>query len=179
MTQTTLHVWTQSSDGELKSNLLPLFSSRGCTQTLTLIGAPLLRTLQDSFVQLSEEKPRYTSRISCTDTYPPALETLKSGSLLWVDALVHLTQSVTPGSTKVKLTRIPVPGSLMLEVPEAQLPLADPSDRTLTLDPAPTTGPCFISYRPRLHMALKTFSLEADEATLTEKWHLELEEVPA
>lgn len=171
MEQTNLSLWIIES--EATQALLPLFSSRKCTQTLSLGGSPLERTL-DGMVACTHLYPRkYMSTIQCQDKAPPAFDTLDVGSAVRVDCITHLTQPVAAGQDDVKLARTPAPGSITLQTPQETIELNN-ADTHFSITPPSEDG--FITYRPRLNMVVKAFIITAQEWQLTEGWRLDLEE---
>ena len=171
MTQTSLDLWISAQDQVLSH--LPLFSSRKCTQTLSR-QTQLSRTLDGSAISTTLYPHRYVSVLTCKDKAPAALEKLEAGSVIWVDCIVQLTHPLAPGQTEMTLARSPVPGSVLLERSQGTIPLQEMDVQfSLTI---PAEENCFITYRPRLQMAVKSFTITADEWTLTQGWHLEMEE---
>lgn len=157
---------------------IPLYAVRGCRQTLSPLGGEGYRTLSGALVfPTSPLVRKYRSLITCTDLYPVSLENLWPGDVLGVECIQRLvTASVQPGETLL-LQRPPVAGSLLLQTEGGDIPLDDASlrDEGLRLPEKGVAG--FVSYRPFLHMVLKTFSLQTDEWDRQVGWKMELEEV--
>lgn len=128
---------------------VPLYSSRGLTQTLSLIDAAkqIRRTINMELVDISMPgSKKYQSEISCSDFAPPAFDSVFPGTLVTVDCVVELSYPVggTPGRTVV-------PGS---DVTEGN----------------------FIRYRPRLSMMVVDLEIEEPEWTAGVSWVLRLME---
>ena len=171
MEQTCLSLWTPAPDHN--QSLLPLFSSRQCTQTLSLSEAPLERTLDGTVVQTRLFPRKYTSTIECNDKAPAAFDGLEVGSRVHVDCIMHLTQPIARGQDAVTLARMPALGSILLQS-SGETRSLEGTGKELSITPLAEDG--FITYRPRLEMVVKGFTITAQEWQLKEGWRLDLEE---
>jgi len=158
-----------------KGNILPPFSARECTQTLTPISlSHLHRTINGELVHIgSKEHRKFHSVISCKDRAAPAFDGLWKGSLLKVGCLQYLTQYIPSKSTRIQLERDAL--SLYLyDTSGKKWPADNTHDRWVTLPNDFPGG--FITYRPSLLMLVKNFHMETDEWGTSVGWTLELEE---
>ena len=137
MEQTNLSLWMIKSG--VAQALLPLFSSRKCTQTLSLSASSLERTLDGAVVSTRLYPRKYISTIECQDKAPPAFDTLDVGSAVQVDYITHLTQPVSRGQKEVTLARTPTPGPITLHTPQEIKELIN-EETDFTIPPYLKTG---------------------------------------
>lgn len=130
---------------------MPTYAARGLTQTLDPIDASgvLARTVNGALIDLSPTQMRkYKSTISCTDVDAPALDGLWAGMVLTVDCVPELGY-LTAGGTPL---RNAVPGSERV-------------------------SSSWTYYRPRLDMAVMSYTASTNEYGDAVAWSLDLEEV--
>jgi len=158
-----------------KGMLLPPFSGRECTQTLTpLPCGSLRRTINGTLVHLGPPSHRkFSSTISCKDKRTPAFEELWEGVRVKVGCIQSLTQSIPKGTRQVHLERPPLSLHLFDE-DHVSWPIDGNHDQWVSI-PSDFPGG-FLSYRPLLVMVVKKYHLETDEWGLMIGWSLELEE---
>ncbi len=172
--ETSLNIWTQGQNHD--QSYLPFFSSRACKQVVRLMGTnTLMRTLDGTLTSTNLYAHKYSSVITGQDRMPMALEGLTRGKTLWIDSLVHFTCPLTAQQETQHLSRTPVPGSVRLHTPEETVALHDRGpDVSLGEHDVPQDS--FLSYRPRLLMAVTNITITADEWNHIEEWQLDLEE---
>lgn len=92
--------------------LLPLYSSRGLTQTLSLIGDDALRrSINGKKLDWSYPQFRlYTTTITCTDVRVPCIDKMWKGTVVAIGCVAELCAITTEG-----LQRTAVPGSERIE----------------------------------------------------------------
>lgn len=154
----------------------PPFSARECTQSLSLIEtSSLRRTINGKLVSLAPLSHRkFTSTIICQDKISPGFENLSAGMELKVGCIQSLTVTLSKETRDVILERLPV--SCHLYDQEGNLLKIEKEDgQKITLPPDFSGG--FITYRPWLHMLIKTYQMETDEWASTVRWRLELVEI--
>ena len=140
----------------------PPLSARGCTQTLTSPPAHFVRTIEGQLICLGPKIKKYVSVIEGSDVNVLSTDNLMiPGTELEVGCIQHLWQRVKGGP--FTLSRTPIADSLCF------------MGQVLDAYEAPEEG--FVSYRPLLKMALKSYTLSTDEWGLKTKWRMELEEV--
>lgn len=165
--------------GEDNASFIPLSSARGCRQTLTPLrsGEPF-RDLEGGLSMLGI-KEKYRSVIECEDLYPPALENLWPGARLTVACITPLITPSVSGGNRLRLSRTPVPGSILLHTQDGGfISLADPlEDSPLDVMIPMNQGSGHLSYRPILSMMLVHCTTKMHEWDRTLSWQLELEEI--
>lgn len=162
---------------------LPPLSARGCKQSLfpCLLG-DLRRTINGKLVFTGDgERRKYASTILGKDKAPPALEGLWPGQEIIVNCLSPLTQKIEGNgeTTSYALERPLVAGSLQAFTHDKQQLIIDSiSEQKVILKEAVKEKMiAYLSYRPRLTMAVVSFSQETDEWALINGWTLKLEEI--
>ncbi len=173
--ETSLNIWTQGQERD--PSYLPFFSSRACKQVVRLMDTnTLMRTLDGTLTCTTLYGHKYRSAITGQDRMPMALEGLTRGKSLWIDSLVHFTCPLTPQQETQHLSRTPVPGSVCLHTPEETVTLHERgADVSFSEHDVPEDS--FLSYRPRLLMAVTNITITANEWQHTEEWQLDLEEI--
>ena len=132
---------------------VPLYSARGCTQTLT--PSPEAkptprRTINGELRWIGINAMRkYDSEITCTDQQAPALNGIWPGMTVVVDCLPELAYDTITGSAD----RTEVPGS------------------------SRTTEDGFTYYRPRIAFMILDLSESNDEYKHDYQWKLSLREI--
>lgn len=153
---------------------LPLCSLVNCTQSLSpLETSGVLRRTTDGHLHnlSSPDSRRYISTLRCDNPHTAPLENLWIGSALWVDCVSRLSRVVPEDNLcALKLSRPPVPGSLLLEKEGRKSLVPDgPAEAPFVLPKDVSNG--ILSYRPRLHMRVTGFDVGIDG------WTLHLEEI--
>jgi len=171
--ETVLKIWLK--DQEHQSHL-PAFSSRGCTQTLSLIDTQSLkRTLDGSLESFGPAYKKYRSQITCHDKRAPAIESLVQGTSLWIASIVSLSMPLSREMSECFLSRDPVEDSVFI-YHDNQCMRPQSNGRHIKWDQR-FEKTAFLSYRPQLLMKLTNFHLEYKEWDLQIAWRLDLEEV--
>jgi hypothetical protein len=132
-------------------DLLPFYSARGLTQTMTPIGASKSqrRTINGQLVNLSLSQFRkYASRISARERRPPAIDKVFPGAELVIDCVYLLSYATIGGSP----SRTVVSGSLFVEN-------------------------SWTFYRPQITFLVAGLSVGFDEWEADNDWSIDLEEV--
>jgi hypothetical protein len=157
---------------------LPPESARNCKQELAPIAnGEFKKSINGDLLFLeSNERRRYRSVISCTDTNSPIIDGIWIGTQLSVGCIQNLWQAINPGELKVRLIRPAVEGSIC-----AISQLGDPVRFKVDGDEVELyrtyEEKIFVEFRPWLIMKVINFSLETNEWGMSGGWKLILEEV--
>lgn len=163
MVQKGFHMETELT---LSLGGFPPLSARGCTQTLSLQEAKFARTLCGRLICTGPRVQKYKTLIEGSDQRVLATDSfITPGIEIELGCIQRVWQKVLKGS--FKLSRDFVPHSLYFE--------SVGHKESLPSCYAPEDG--FVSYRPRLKMALSSCRLFTDEWTMKTKWSIELEEI--
>lgn len=156
--------------------LLPPFSARECTQTLTLLPQGVLRrTINGDLIWVGHKgHQKYQSTISCKDKASPAFDSIWRGALLKVRCLQTLTQPIDKEIKRVQLDR--EAGAFFILDKKGKIWSGTKEEDRWIAIPSEFPGG-FITYHPQLMMMIKSYTLETDEWGLSVGWTLELEEV--
>lgn len=157
----------------------PPLSARGCVQELKPIQQThFTRTLSGELISIGHQKSiKYQSKIHCEDKTSIATEGLIPGSILDVECVQRLWQRVACETPRIRTEKKAVPSSIaILDAHQNPLNFSVEDDGCITLN-APYDEEYYISYRPKLHMMVKDFSLKTDEWGMVSGWRLDLEEV--
>lgn len=158
-----------------KGNVIPPFSARECTQTLSPIPQGILRrTVNGELVCVNGGGPKkFYSVIRCKDKASPAFDGLWKGLILKVGCIQPMTQMVSPESVSIQLERVGFDIHLF-DFGGILWPATLNPNRWISIPPDFPGG--FITYKPILTMMVKNYGLETDEWGLSVGWTLELEE---
>jgi hypothetical protein len=196
-----------TAQGPKASLCMPEQAARNCTQTLkkdhtilrSITGnrSPIVFDTNHQNPDLPEQNEtyppctRYVSTIEGKDSYPPAFECLKPGTLWYVQCLIRFTFSCdqafmhTHKAPKKDTYILPYacdPQSLFLLHPKGKDTLI-PSQcyvgatKSLYLDGKFETKHAYISYSPIIPMVIKGHSVRAEEWNTSVSWSLTLEEI--
>ena len=175
--ETTLAFWTSPERRDDK-DYFPTWSARGCAQRLEFVQfGGLRRTVNGDLVDIGGKLPhKYRTVITGQDQRPPAFEGFWQGTPLWVDCLLYLSVPLAPEAREIKLTRLPVPGSLVAQTLSGQpIEIEDVSNQEIFLGSFEEKGTLF--YRPCLAMMVVSYQAKTDEWGLSTGWEIVLEEV--
>ncbi|MDR1551670.1 MAG: hypothetical protein LBS14_03270 [Holosporaceae bacterium] len=158
---------------------LPPQSARNCRQELSPIpNGEFKKSLNGDLLFLaSNERRRYRSVISCSDTNVPTIEGIWIGSQINVGCIQYLWQTVNAGERRVRLIRPAVDGSVcpINEVGDTvRFTMVDDGVVALSF---PHEERVFVGFRPWLTMLVTNFIFETNEWGLSGSWKLFLEEI--
>lgn len=159
-----------------KGNLIPPFSGQDCHQILNPIPQAVLRRTVNGDLKCinSQGHKKFFSTIKCKDKAPPAFDGLWKGMTLKVRCIQPVTQPVSFQSVSVQVDREGFDHHLFNYRGEVW-PITPSENRWISISPGFPGG--FITYKPILHMMVKSYVLETDEWGLTVGWSLDLEEI--
>lgn len=170
-------------EAALESNLLieesgfPLFSSRQCTQSLSLVpSGELMRTVNGELLFVGETtQQKYRSVIRGKDRCPPAFEGLWRGRAVRVHCIQPLVQ-VGEGKREMTLTRPAVSRSYAV-FDAARTPLDYEEEQRVVRLNQSHNGPWYVQYRPLLDMMISDIYWESSERQGEQTWLISLEEI--
>jgi hypothetical protein len=157
----------------------PIFSARGCTQTLEPIAQDhhFFRNIHGDLIFNGSHSKKYKTRIQCKDHYPPATDQLRIGDMVEVSCISILSQTYTGNSVQnlsVPLQKKPVLGSIHISSGDAEIPFEwDGKSLIFTC----SFERILISYRPILIMRFLGYSFSTLEWDMKTEWSMTFEEV--
>lgn len=155
------------------AGIAPL-SMKQCTQTLEpLVQGAFYRSINGTLVFVGNpDEQRYQSIIQ-GEGQAPSFDQLPCGQKVEVHCLPRFSQHMTERS--VILHRPFVSGSLcVVKVNGEPVAFSEEGSQAIALEDA---TPCRVTYRPKLQMMVKHFTLQEQEWQGVIQWSLSLEEV--
>lgn len=173
--QTVLRFYRQEKDA-----LLPLWSGRGCEQTLEKITIKPVRGINGTLFDLEGTAwDKWHSTVTCQDTAAPSMENIHPNDNIWVECLMPLSQWVQ--GAKEIILKYPAVGHKAIFQPSTQQDSITVKVNTTghvhtvhDSAQAPYTG--WITYHPCLYMKILGYTMHyhPEEGT---QWKITLEEI--